>query len=347
MAWASLVGSLSPDIGIDLGTVSTPVLECGRGVTMFEPSFVAYDRGKGLVAAVGARAKAMFERVPERIEVVRPIREGVIVDYAAAEVMMRHLLRRTVSKGLLGPRIMVGVPVGASDVECRAVSEITRTAGARMVYVVPQPLAAAVGAGLPVLESRGSMILDIGGGTAQAAVISMGGVIVSDCVRLGGDAMDESIQRYLCRERGLLVGLTSAEELKVSASSAIECEQPLEAEVRGRDFQTGLPRKLMINSNDLCPALKGVLYEIGTLVMRVLENTPPALASDIMENGVALTGGGALLRGLDEYLRTLTGVPAYVVAEPLVSAALGTEILFHDPRLMRTLLSSGVGAGSE
>lgn len=340
-----MLSHLSPDIGIDLGTAMTPVLECGRGVTVREPSYVAIDRKKDRVVAYGAEARLMDGRTPPHVEVVRPVREGVIADYDIAESMIRHLIGRTRSSGLLRPRIMVGVPSDATDVERRAVSEATRAAGARTVYIVPQPLAAAVGAGLPVLEARGSMIVDVGGGTSQAAVMSMGGIVVSGCIRVAGDRMDEALVSYLRRAHNLLVGDRSAEELKIAVGAALPVGQPIQAEVRGRDLPSGLPRALSIDSNELCSVFAEQVRDIAELVRNILESTPPELASDIVESGIALCGGGCLLRGLDEYLTQATGVYCYRVEDPLSSVALGAEKLFSDPRLMRIVFNGTTGTG--
>ncbi len=334
-----VLSHLSADIGIDLGTAMTPVLECGRGVTVREPSYVAIDRRKDRVLAVGSEARLMEGRTPPHIEVVRPVRDGVIADYDTAETMIRHLLGRTRANGVLRPRIMVGVPSDATDVERRAVSEATRAAGARVVYIVPQPLAAAVGAGLPVLEARGSMIVDIGGGTSQAAVMSMGGIIVSGCIRVAGDRMDDALVSYLRRAHNLLVGERRAEELKVAVGAAVPVMDPGRSRVRGRDLQSGLPREVEIDSNELSAVFTEHVREIAEMVRQILEATPPELASDIIESGIALCGGGCLLRGMDEYLTQETGVFCYRVEDPLSSVALGAEKLFSDPRLMRTVFN--------
>ncbi len=334
-----MLSHLSADIGIDLGTAMTPVLECGRGVTVREPSYVAIDRRKDRILAVGSEARQMEGRTPPHVEVVRPVRDGVIADYDTAETLIRHLLGRTRSHGVLRPRIMVGVPSDATDVECRAVSEATRAAGARVVYIVPQPLAAAVGAGLPVLEARGSMIVDIGGGTSQAAVMSMGGIIVSGCIRVAGDRMDDALVSHLRREHNLMVGERRAEELKVAVGAAIPVLDPARSRVRGRDLRSGLPREVEIDSNELSTVFAEHVREIAEMVRQILEATPPELASDIIEAGIALCGGGCLLRGMDEYLTQETGVFCYRVEDPLSSVALGAERLFSDPRLMRAVFN--------
>jgi rod shape-determining protein MreB len=334
-----LLSSLAPDIGLDLGTANIPVLERGRGVTLREPSYVAVDRQRdNKVLAVGSRARRMFGRTPSHIEVIRPVREGVIADYDLAQSMIRHLLERTRSRGLFRPRVMVGIPSAATDVERRAVSEATRSAGARAVYLVSQPLAAAIGAGLPVLEARGSMIVDIGGGTTQAAVISMGSLVVSGSSRVAGDRMDEAIVAYLRRVHNLLVGERSAEELKIAVGSALPSPSPQRAVVRGRDLQSGLPTALEVDSNELCEVLGEHVRAIGELVRGILEDTPAELVSDIVESGIALCGGGSLLREMDEFLGRVTGVYCYRVDDPLSCVAMGTEKLFSDPRLRRAVL---------
>lgn len=339
-----VLSHLSPDIGIDLGTAVTPVLERGRGVTLREPSYVAIDRRKDRILAVGAEARLMNGRVPSHVEVVRPVRDGVIADYDTAETMIRHLIGRTRNNGLLRPRIMVGVPSDATDVERRAVSEATRAAGARVVYIVPQPLAAAVGAGLPVLEARGSMIVDLGGGTSQAAVMSMGGIIVSGCIRVAGDRMDDALVSHLRRAHNLLVGERSAEELKIAIGAAIPVVDPRSARIRGRDLQSGLPREVTVDSNELSAVFSEHVREIAEMVRQLLESTPPELASDIVESGIALCGGGCLLHGMDEFLTQQTGVFCFRVEDPLSSVALGAERLFSDPRLMR-IVFNGQAAG--
>ncbi len=338
MSAAGFFSSLSPDIGIDLGTAATPVMECGRGITLREPSYVAFDRLSDSLVAYGAKAKQMKGRVPSNIEVIRPVRKGVVADYKACEAMLRCLISRT-RRGLLGPRIMVGVPVDVTDVERKAVSEAVKSAGARSVYVVPQPLAAAVGCGLPVMEAHGTMIVDIGGGTSQAAVMSMGGIIVSDSIRVAGDSFDEALADYLRREHDLLVGNSIAERIKIEAGAAVLGEDA-ETNAAGRDIKTGLPRKVKLTSDEICRAFSGVLEEIANLVKRVLENTPPEFADDIVEYGISLSGGSSLLRGIDKYLTKRTGVYCQVSEDPLSSVAYGVEKMFGDPRLMRSLFGS-------
>lgn len=337
-----LVSSLSADIGIDLGTAETPVLQCGKGLLYSEPTFVAFDRSKNRVVGVGSRAKLMQGRTGDNVDVVRPVRCGVLSDYKAAEVLLRHLISRVPARGLMGPRIMLGVPAGASDVECRAVSEAARAAGARIVYIVPQPLAAAVGAGLPVLEARGTMLVDIGGGTSQAAVMSMGGIIVSDCIKVAGDSFDDCIINCLREEHNLLVGHSSAEELKKKIGSALVGSHQVCESIRGQDLQTGIPRKVELNSNQVNQMLSRLLADIAEMVGRVLEATPPALASDIVEHGFALSGGGSLLQGMEEYLTKACGVYCHRVEQPLLSVVLGAEKMFKDPRLMRTIFGGNL-----
>lgn len=338
MSVAGIFSGLSPDIGIDLGTAATPVMECGRGITLREPSYVAYDRLNDSLVAYGAKAKQMKGRMPSNIEVIRPVRKGVVADYKACEAMLRCLISRT-RRGLLGPRIMVGVPVDVTDVERKAVSEAVKSAGARSVYVVPQPLAAAVGCGLPVMEAHGTMIVDIGGGTSQAAVMSMGGIIVSDSIRVAGDSFDDALVDYLRHEQNLLVGPSIAERVKIEAGAAVKGEE-VETYAAGRDIKTGIPRKVRLTSDEICHALSGVLDEIADLVKRVLENTPPEFADDIVEYGISLSGGSSLLRGIDRFLSKRTGVYCKVTEEPLSSVAYGVEKMFGDPRLMRSLFGS-------
>lgn len=329
--------SNGPDLGIDLGTSHTPVVERGRGVTLLEPSYVAIDRRKGKVVAVGSKAKRMDGRCPEHIRVVKPVRDGVIADYDVAEALLRHLLTCLRRRH---PRVLVGIPTDATEVERRAVSEAAREAGARTVFTLPQPLVAAVGVGLPVLEARGSMVVDIGGGTSEAAMVSLGGIVSSGCVRSAGDRMDQVIQAHLRRKRNLLVGERSAEQLKLECGAARALEEPLVGRVRGRDLTSGLPRSVEIDSHELAEVLAPSVAELADLVRTTMEGTPPELVGHVMESGIALCGGGALLRGLDHYLSEATGVYCYKVEEPLTAVARGAGTLLADRALLKALLAS-------
>ena len=337
--WDSLIGSVSPDISVDLGSYTTPVLVSGQGRVYSEPSYLAYDKMQRRIVAVGAAAKALIGRTLSSVEVLRPIREGVIADFDGTALLLKYLLKLANPKGIMAPRMIVGAPGDASDVECRAAAEVARSAGARTVYIVPQLLASAVGAGLPVLEAHGHLVVNIGGETVQAGVISMSEIIVSECLRWGSGRFDEKLVTYLRNCHNHLVSAASAEELKISVGSALRDQMPVSGEVCGFDLSSGLPKRLIIDSAQIAAQLEESLDEIAQLIKRVLEATPPELAEDIMESGCVLCGGGALLRGIDTYINRAVGVECYVAPEPLLSVVLGADMILKDPRLLRSVMN--------
>ncbi|QIG42197.1 rod shape-determining protein [Nocardioides anomalus] len=312
------------DMAVDLGTANTLVYVRGKGVLVDEPSVVAVHAKTGELVAVGQEAKQMLGRTPEDIDVIRPLQDGVIADFEATELMLRHFIalvhrRRYLAK----PRLVVCVPSGITAVEQRAVKEAGYQAGARRVYIVEEPMAAAIGAGLPVHRATGNMVVDVGGGTTEVAVISLGGIVTSLSVRTAGDELDRAIATWMKKEHALLLGEATAEEVKVTLGSAFPGPADTTAEIRGRDLVSGLPKSVELTSADVRAALEEPLHTIVDAVRVTLDQTPPELAGDIMDRGIVLTGGGALLRGLDERLRHETGMPVHVAEDPLRSVALG------------------------
>jgi rod shape-determining protein MreB len=312
------------DMAVDLGTANTLVYVRGKGVLVDEPSVVAVHEKTGELVAVGHEAKQMIGRTPEDITAIRPLQDGVIADFEATEQMLRHFIalvhrRRYLAK----PRMVICVPSGITAVEQRAVKEAGYQAGARRVYIVEEPMAAAIGAGLPVHRATGNMVVDVGGGTTEVAVISLGGIVTSLSVRTAGDELDRAITSWMKKEHALLLGEATAEEVKVTLGSAFPGPGDRTAEIRGRDLVSGLPRSVTLSSADVRAAMEEPLHTIVDAVRVTLDQTPPELAGDIMDRGIVLTGGGALLRGLDERLRHETGMPVHVAEDPLTSVALG------------------------
>ena len=319
--------SFAHDMGIDLGTANTLVHAKGKGIIIREPSVVAVDRENKEVLAIGAEAKQMIGRTPGHIVAIRPMKDGVIADFDITQSMLKYFIKKAIGKhSLVRPRIVVGVPSGVTEVEKRAVIDATVQAGAREAYLIEEPMAAAIGAGLPVQEATGSMVVDIGGGTCEVAVISLGGNVISRSIRTGGDAMDDAIVRYIRKTFSLLIGERTAEEIKITIGTAMELEEATEMEIRGRDLVTGLPKNLLINANQICEALSEPVANIVDAVRNTLERTPPELASDIMDRGIVMTGGSSLLRNLDRLLSKETGMPVYVSDDALSCVALGTGI---------------------
>lgn len=333
--------NLNHDIGVDLGTANTLVFARGRGIVIREPSVVALDQETGKVLAVGHEARRMLGRTPGNIVALRPLRDGVIAHYDATEVMLRHFLGRVLGRySVIRPRVMVCVPSGITSVEQRAVLEAAQVAGARRTYLIEEPLAAALGAGLDISEARGSMVVDIGGGTVDIAVLSLGGIVVSASLKAGGDRFDEAIIRYMKKEHNLAVGERSAEEIKV-AIGTVDPESPVRrTEVRGRDLITGLPRTVNISSEEVCRAVEEVTTAIVDGVRAVLDRTPPELAADILERGIVLTGGGALLDGMDRILSRHTDVPVIVAEDPLSCVVLGAGKALETIDVLRPQLLS-------
>ena len=310
----------SKDIGIDLGTANILVTVKGKGIVLNEPSVVAIDRETGGILATGEEAKEMLGRTPERIKAVRPMKDGVIADFTATELLLKNLLKKVNDKYNSGrPRVVVGVPSGITEVEERAVEEAIMQAGAKEVYLMEEPMAAAIGANLNVEEPSGNIIVDIGGGTTEVAVISLGGIVVSNSLRVAGDELDEDIVNYVKREYNLAIGETTAEQIKKQIGCAIPLMTVEEMEVKGRDLNTGLPKNIIMNSTQAEEAIKYSIYEIIEIVKNTLEKTPPELASDIAEKGIVLAGGGALIKNLDKLLSEKTGMPVYVADNPLCS----------------------------
>lgn len=320
-------------IGIDLGTTNVLVYVKGRGVVLNEPSVVAYSEADNRVLAVGRQAREMLGRSPDRIQVVRPMRDGVIADYTITEAMLRYFLRRVSGRfSLFRPIVMICIPAGVTNVESRAVLDATLQAGAREAHLIPEPLAAAIGANIPIDGPTGNMVIDVGGGTTEAAVISLNDIVVSASIRVGGNKMDELIQTYVRRKYNLVIGDRTAEEIKLQAGSALPLREEELVEVRGRDQIDGLPKVRQLSSSEITEAISDALGQIVTTVKSVLEQTPPELASDVVDKGMMLTGGGALLRNLDRLLARETGVPAYVAEDPLSCVAIGAgRALEHMP----------------
>ncbi len=323
--FGSLFSHFSHDLGIDLGTANTLVYVKGQGIVLSEPSVVAIERGTRRVLAVGTEAKRMLGRTPGNVVAIRPLKDGVVADFDITEAMLSYFIRRVQKRRLLAyPRVLIGIPSGTTEVERRAVLEAAAHAGAREALVIEEPMAAAIGAGLPVEEATGCLIVDIGGGTTEAALISLGGIVYHRSIRVGGDEMDEAIAAYARREANLLIGERTAEEVKIEIGSAFPTGETLEKEVKGRDLVTGLPRSVIMTSDHVREAIAEPLAEIVETVRITLENTPPELAADVSERGILLAGGGALLRGMAQLLSVETGVPAYVAEDPLTCVVLGT-----------------------
>jgi rod shape-determining protein MreB and related proteins len=330
--WSRFSGLFSDDIGIDLGTANTLVYVGGRGIVLNEPSMVALNQKTGQVVAVGADAKQMLGRTPAHITAVQPLVDGVISDFEVTEEMLGYLIRKA-SGGkvrLLGPRVVVGVPSGITSVEVRAVQDAARNAGAREVYIVEEPMAAAIGIRLPVHDASGSMVIDIGGGTTDIGITSLGGLVNSKNVRIAGDKLDEDIINYIRSEFKILIGRKSAEDLKIAVASVLEGESPLETTVRGRDLVTGLPREVIITDTDVREAIVISIDLLIDAVKEVLETAPPEVVSDVMKRGIYLAGGGAMIRGFAELLNDALGVPVYVADDPLTAVVRGAGIILED-----------------
>ena len=323
---------LSNDVGIDLGTANTLVYLAGVGIVINEPSVVAVNQKTGQVVAVGAAAKDMLGRTPGHIVAVRPLVDGVISDYEVTEEMLAYLTRKSEEgrKKWFGPRVVVGVPSGITNVERRAVRDATRSAGAREVHIVEEPMAAAIGIGLPIHDPVGSMIVDVGGGTTDVAVISLGGIVHSRNIRIAGDKLNTDIIGYLRNEFKLLIGEKTAEEIKVSIGNVLEGDTPLEMPVRGRDLITGLPREVVITDSDIREAIGLSIDTLIESIKEVIEITPPEVVSDIMYRGIHLVGGGALLRGFRDLLEEALKIPVHVADEPLTAVVRGTGIILSN-----------------
>jgi rod shape-determining protein MreB and related proteins len=341
--FGNLFGFLSSDIAIDLGTANTLVYVKGRGIILNEPSVVAIStvRGKAQVLAVGDEAKLMLGRTPGNIQAIRPLRDGVIADFEVAEEMIKHFIRKVHNRrSFASPQVIICVPSGSTAVERRAIKEAAESAGARRVFLIEEPMAAAIGAGLPVTEPTGSMVVDIGGGTTEVAVISLGGIVYSRSVRVGGDKLDEAIIAYIRRHHNLLVGESSAERIKKSIGSAAPPEEGdgRMMEIKGRDLMNGVPKELIISERQIAESLAEPVAAIVEAVKVALEHTAPELAADIVDKGIVLTGGGALLSNLDHVLRYATGLPVSIADDPLSCVALGSGRALEEMKTLRNVV---------
>ncbi len=345
MIFDSILGLFSNDLAIDLGTANTLIYVKGRGIVCSEPSVVAVrgnarDRDRK-VLAVGKEAKEMLGRTPGNIEAIRPMKDGVIADFEITEAMLRYFIRKVHNrKTLVRPRIIICVPFGVTEVEKRAVRESAESAGAREVYLIEEPMAAAIGAGLPITEPSGNMIVDSGGGTTEVAVISLAGIVFSKSVRVAGDKMDEAIVQHIKRNYNLLVGERTAEWIKITLGNAFPDTEPTTMDIKGRDLVTGIPRVLQINSDEIREAIMEPLQSIVEAVKITLERTPPELAGDIVDKGIVLAGGGALLKGLDKLIHEETGLPVKVADDPLSCVVLGSGKALDELDVLREIALS-------
>ena len=330
---------LTKHIGVDLGTVNVLVWVKGRGIILQEPSVVAIATNENKIVAVGSEARAMLGRTPETIEVARPLRDGVIADYVVTEAMLRYFIEKVAGRlRMVKPLIAISVPVGVTSVESRAVHDAAIQAGGREAYLIPEPLAAALGAGMPVDTPTGNLVLDIGGGTSEAAVISMNGIVEFASVRVGGNRIDEAIISYVKRKYNLMIGEQTAEEVKIKIGSALPLEEELTMEVRGRDQVSGLPKTIQVTSGEVTEAIAEPLGSIVGVLRNVLEKTPPELSADVIDRGIVMTGGGALLRGFHQLLTKETGVPCYVADNPIACVALGAGKALESYEVIRRSL---------
>lgn len=341
MSSSASLSFLGRDMAVDLGTANTLVYVRGRGVVLNEPSVVAINTNTGGILAVGAEAKRMIGRTPANIVAIRPLRDGVIADFETTERMLRYFIQKVhKQRHFAKPRIVVCVPSGITGVEQRAVKDAGYQAGARKVYIIEEPMAAAIGAGLPVHEPTGNMVVDIGGGTTEVAVISLGGIVTSQSIRTGGDKLDQAIITYVKKEYSLMLGERTAEDIKMAIGSAFPMPDEPNAEIRGRDLVSGLPKTIVVSAEEIRKALEEPVNAIVDSVKTTLDKCPPELAGDIMDRGIVLTGGGALLRGLDERLRHETAMPIHVADNPLDSVAIGSGRCVEEFEALRQVLIS-------
>jgi rod shape-determining protein MreB len=330
---------LAKHIGVDLGTVNVLVWVKGKGIILQEPSVVAIATNDNKIVAVGTEAREMLGRTPETIEVARPLRDGVIADYVVTEAMLRYFIEKVAGRlRLFKPLIAISVPVGVTSVESRAVHDAAIQAGGREAYLIPEPLAAALGAGMPVDTPTGNLVVDVGGGTSEAAVISMNGIVEFASVRVGGNRIDEAIISYVKRKYNLMIGVTTAEEVKIAIGSALPLEEELKKEVRGRDQVSGLPKTIQLTSGEVTEAIAEPLASIVGVVKNVLQKTPPELSSDVIDRGIVMSGGGSLLRNFHQLLTKETGVPCYVADNPMACVALGAGKALEDYELIKRSL---------
>jgi len=335
----SSVALLSNDLAIDLGTATSLVFVKGRGIVLCEPSVVAIQRGSMKVLAVGEEAKRMIGRTPGNISAIRPMKDGVIADFEVTEAMLRYFIKKAQPRKVNKPLVVVAIPSGITEVEKRAVRDSALRAGAREVYLVEEPKAAAIGVGLPIHEPGGNMVVDIGGGTTEMAVISLDGVVVSKSIRIAGDEMDQAVIEHLRKAYNLMIGERTAEEIKIRIGSAYPLEEEMTMEVRGRDLVTGLPKTITITSEEIREALAEPIRVIVESVRLTLEKTPPELSADLIDRGIVLAGGGSLLRGLDKMIAEETGLPVHVAENPVTAVALGVGKGLEDIRYLRTKIA--------
>lgn len=330
-------------MAIDLGTANTLVFVKGNGIVLNEPSVVAVDQSSRKAYAVGLEAKQMLGKTPDHITAVRPLKDGVIADFQITEMMLREFIRKSQKKKLfIRPRIVIAVPSGITEVEKRAVRDSAEHAGAREVFLIAEPIAAAIGVGLPVDKPSGNMIIDIGGGTTEIAVIALDGIVANSSIRVGGDELDEAIVNYVKRTYNLLIGEQTAEHIKIKIGSAIKLEKPLEMEVKGRDLVAGIPKNLKLTSEEIREAISEPISQIVEALKSALEQTPPELAADIVDRGIVMTGGGSLLRGLDTLFKEETNLPINVVDDPLLCVVLGAGKVLDNVHLYDRILMQGV-----
>ena len=332
-------GKMTKDMGIDLGTANTLVYIKGQGIVVRDPSVVAIRDDSKEVLAVGEEAKRMIGRTPGNIVAIRPMKDGVIADFDVTQSMLSYFIQKAAAKkGVVSPRIAICVPFGVTEVEKRAIEEAARTAGAKDAFLIEEPMAAAIGAGLRIEEPEGNMVVDIGGGTSEIAIISLGGIVTAKSIRLGGDELDEAIVNYVKKEYSLMIGERTAEDVKIRIGSAYKEGEEMEMEIRGRDLISGLPKTMQISSSEVRDALRDPVNSIVDGIKSTLEKTPPELASDIMENGIMLTGGGALLKGLDKLVKEETGMPVKIAENPLDCVAIGTGKSVEDQEIFEKVL---------
>jgi len=332
----SILGMFSNDMGIDLGTATTLVYVKGQGIVLCEPSVVAIQKGTHSVLAVGTEAKRMLGRTPGNIVAIRPMKDGVIADFEITEDMLRYFIKKVHNRRVfVRPRMVIAIPSGITEVEKRAVKDSAEHAGAREVYLVEEPIAAAIGVGLPIQEPSGNMIIDIGGGTTEIAVISLAGIVFSRSIRIGGDELDEAIIEHLKKTYNLMIGERTAEDIKIKIGSAYPLDEELTMEVRGRDLVAGLPKTITISSEEIREAIAGPIAAVLEATRMTLERTPPELSADLIERGIVLAGGGALLRGLDKLISEETGLPVHVAEDPMTAVALGTGKVLSEIKYLK------------
>ena len=336
----NLKGLFSNDIGIDLGTANSLVYVRDRGIVLREPSVVAIEAGMTTVLAVGDEAKRMLGRTPGNIVAIRPMKDGVIADFEITEAMLRNFIQKVHNRKLIAPRVVVAVPSGITEVEKRAVKDSATHAGAREVYLIEQPMASAIGVGLPVHEPTGNMIVDIGGGTCEIAIISLAGIVFSRSLRVGGDEFDDTIVAYMKRAYNLMIGERTAEEIKMMIGSAYPLEEELSMDVKGRDLSAGLPRIMTVRSEEIREALKEPLNNILESIRLTLERCPPELSADLVDRGIVVAGGGALVRGIDQLIAEETGLPVHIADSPLTAVAEGTGRVLQELQFLRRVASS-------